>query len=216
VSARNQASARLRRASLASGHGQGATLGCGSAAGSPPRRWSCAKGEIVPITAHRMMTGSDISIKERLPMLAPPLAALLYPFALEGFPHQRRAHRGGRFYPTVAERRGVPCPGLRDAADRYACCDVLLRDRPANCGAIARKAHGPACPRGPDLVRLRRRRSHHAARSGARHLALDRMLGDRARAAVALRQQRAGGARGPVSFRRRCASLTACRHSPSS
>src|SRR5215468_6975398 len=49
-------------------------------------------------------------------------------------------------YPIVAERRGVPCPGLRDAVDRYACCDVLLRDRPANCGAIARKAHGPACP----------------------------------------------------------------------
>src|SRR5262249_55665197 len=86
---------------------------------------------------------------------------------LGGFPHQRRAHRGGRFYPIVAERRGVPCPGLRDAADRYACCDVLLRDRPANCSAIARKAHGPACPRGADLVRLRRRRSHHAARSGA-------------------------------------------------
>jgi hypothetical protein len=36
------------------------------------------------ITAHRM-TGSDTSIKERLQMLAPSLAALLYPFALEGF-----------------------------------------------------------------------------------------------------------------------------------
>src|SRR5262249_13513036 len=115
---------------------------------------------------------------------------------LGGFPHQRRAHRGGRFYPIVAERRGVPCPGLRDAADRYACCDVLLRDRPANCGAIARKAHGPACPRGTDLVRLRRRRSHHAARSGARHVALGRVLGDRARAAAAVRQRRAGESRG--------------------
>jgi hypothetical protein len=36
------------------------------------------------ITVHRM-TGSDTSIKERLQMSAPSLAALLYPFALEGF-----------------------------------------------------------------------------------------------------------------------------------
>src|SRR5215470_17566707 len=36
------------------------------------------------ITAHRM-TGADTGIKERLQMLAPSLAALLYPFALEGF-----------------------------------------------------------------------------------------------------------------------------------
>src|SRR5262249_12017465 len=36
------------------------------------------------ITA-RDMTGSDTGALGRLPMLAPPLAALLYPFALEGF-----------------------------------------------------------------------------------------------------------------------------------
>jgi hypothetical protein len=36
------------------------------------------------ITAHRM-TGDDTDIKERLQMLAPSLAAPLYPFALEGF-----------------------------------------------------------------------------------------------------------------------------------
>jgi len=36
------------------------------------------------ITAHRM-TGGDTGIKEQLQMLAPSLAALLYPFALEGF-----------------------------------------------------------------------------------------------------------------------------------
>jgi len=36
------------------------------------------------ITAHRM-TGGDTGIKERLQMLAPSLAAPLYPFALEGF-----------------------------------------------------------------------------------------------------------------------------------
>ncbi|HYV68869.1 MAG TPA: hypothetical protein VE970_02050, partial [Pseudolabrys sp.] len=36
------------------------------------------------ITAHRMTRG-DTGIKERVQMLAPSLAALLYPFALEGF-----------------------------------------------------------------------------------------------------------------------------------
>ena len=36
------------------------------------------------ITAHRM-TGGDTGIIERFQMLAPSLAALLYPFALEGF-----------------------------------------------------------------------------------------------------------------------------------
>jgi len=36
------------------------------------------------ITA-RDMTGGDTGALGRLPMLAPPLAALLYPFALEGF-----------------------------------------------------------------------------------------------------------------------------------
>jgi len=36
------------------------------------------------ITAHRM-TGGNTGIKEQLQMLAPSLAALLYPFALEGF-----------------------------------------------------------------------------------------------------------------------------------
>jgi len=36
------------------------------------------------ITTHRRAVG-DTSTKARLPMLAPPLAALLYPFALKGF-----------------------------------------------------------------------------------------------------------------------------------
>lgn len=36
------------------------------------------------IAAHRR-TGGETGVKERLPMLAPPLAALLYPFALKGF-----------------------------------------------------------------------------------------------------------------------------------
>jgi hypothetical protein len=36
------------------------------------------------ITAHSR-TGGDTGTMGRLPMLVPPLAALLYPFALEGF-----------------------------------------------------------------------------------------------------------------------------------
>src|SRR5262249_13078024 len=36
------------------------------------------------IAAHRRI-GDDSGVKARLPMLAPPLAALLYPFALKGF-----------------------------------------------------------------------------------------------------------------------------------
>src|SRR5262249_8350401 len=118
----------------------------------------------------------------------------------QGLQRQRYAHHGGRWghlYCAVGERGSVPCPGLRGPAACPARRDVFLRNRPADHGAITRKARGPACRRGADLVHLRRRRSHHAARSGARHLALGRMLGDRARAAAALRQRRAGGARPP-------------------
>src|SRR6516225_4313764 len=42
-----------------------------------------------------------------------------------GLQHQRQAHRRvGCLYLIMAERRGVPCPGLCDAADRYARRDV--------------------------------------------------------------------------------------------
>jgi hypothetical protein len=43
-----------------------------------------AKRGIMSITAHSR-TGGDTGTMGRLPMLVPPLAALLYPFALEGF-----------------------------------------------------------------------------------------------------------------------------------
>src|SRR5215467_15852178 len=43
-----------------------------------------AKGELMSITAHRM-TRASTNAKARLPILAPPLAAILYPFALKGF-----------------------------------------------------------------------------------------------------------------------------------
>src|SRR5262245_54951451 len=124
------------------------------------------------ITA-RDMTPGDSGALGRLPMLVPPLAALLYPFALEGF------------HTSVARiEEGASILSWLSAAASLAL-------------AFAMPLIAMLAPRGADLVRLRRRRSHHAARSGARHLALGRMLGDRARAAVALRQQPAGGARAP-------------------
>src|SRR5262249_56628532 len=137
------------------------------------------------ITAHRMTRG-DTGIKERLQMLAPSLAALLYPFALEGFNASvTRIEEGGAGALGLSWLGAAMC--LRGAVDRYARRNVALRHRTPDCSAIARQAHGPSCRRGADLVRLRRRRSHHAARSSARHLALGRMLGDRARAAAAVR-----------------------------
>jgi hypothetical protein len=45
------------------------------------------------IAAHRRIR-DDSGVKARLPMRAPPLAALLYPFALKGFaPHPAGAYR---------------------------------------------------------------------------------------------------------------------------
>jgi len=117
------------------------------------------------------------------------------PLRPQGLQRQRHSHPGGRcgrLYLVVAECGDVPCAGLCDTADRYARCDVPFRDRSADSGAIACQAHGPACRRGADLVHLRRRRSLHATRSGARHLALGRLLGDRACGAAAGRQRRAG------------------------
>src|SRR6516162_7198897 len=151
------------------------------------------------ITAHRMTRG-DTGIKERLQMLAPSLAALLYPFALEGFNASvTRIEEGGAGALGLSWLGAAMCLALAFAVPLIAILAAMSLsgiERPT-AATIARQAHGPTCRRGADLVRLRRRRSHHAARSGARHLALGRMLGDRARAAVALRQQRAGGARAP-------------------
>jgi hypothetical protein len=42
------------------------------------------EGGLMSVTAH-WRTSGDTGVKARLPMLAPPLAALLYPFALKGF-----------------------------------------------------------------------------------------------------------------------------------
>jgi succinate dehydrogenase hydrophobic anchor subunit len=52
--------------------------------GRPAAAAELAKGGTMSITAHRR-TGGVTDAKAWLPMLAPPLAALLYPFALKGF-----------------------------------------------------------------------------------------------------------------------------------
>jgi hypothetical protein len=46
---------------------------------APGPSWS-----IMTLTPYRII-GGEIGVKARLPMLAPPLAALAYPFALKGF-----------------------------------------------------------------------------------------------------------------------------------
>ena len=117
------------------------------------------------------------------------------PLRPQGLQRQRHSHRGGRLYPVVAERGGVPCPRLRGAANRHTRRDVLVRDWPANRGATARKARGPTCRRGANVVHLPRRCPFHAARSGTRYLVLGRVLGDCARAAPAVRQRCVGGPR---------------------
>jgi hypothetical protein len=50
----------------------------------PPQRRSDARGGIVSITSHRSAE-RDTGAKAQIPMLVPPLAAILYPFVLKGF-----------------------------------------------------------------------------------------------------------------------------------
>ena len=69
------------------------------------------------ITAHRM-TGADTGIKERLQMLAPSLAALLYPFALEGFNASvTRIEEGGAGALGLSWLGAAMCLALAFAAD---------------------------------------------------------------------------------------------------
>src|SRR5262249_346049 len=74
-----------------------------------------------------------------------------------------------RFYSARTRSRcgDVPCADLRGAADRYARRNVALRHQPTDCGTIARKADGPACRRGANIVHLSWRRPLHATRSSA-------------------------------------------------
>src|SRR5262249_32980023 len=74
------------------------------------------------ITAHRT-TGADTGIKERLQMLAPSLAALLYPFALKGFNASvtRIAEGGaGRARGSIDRPdRGAQSDSQRDRSNRF-------------------------------------------------------------------------------------------------
>src|SRR5215510_16064328 len=64
------------------------------------------------IAAHRRI-GDDSGVKARLPMLAPPLAALLYPFALKGFNASvTRITAGGGGTSTVLWASAVACLAL--------------------------------------------------------------------------------------------------------
>src|SRR5215475_8608297 len=118
------------------------------------------------ITAHRM-TGGDTGIKERPQTLAPSLAALLYPFALEAFNASvTRISEGGAGALGLSWLGAAMCLALAFAVPLIAMLTAMSLSG-IDCSAIARKARGPACRRGADLVRLRRRRSHHATRSGA-------------------------------------------------
>src|SRR5262245_55248213 len=148
------------------------------------------------ITAHDR-TGGDAGAMGRLPMLASPLAALLYPFALEGF-HASVMHIAAGAY-TLSWLSAAACLALAFAVPLIAMLAAMSFSEIGDptVAQLRAKARGLRCRRGADLVYLCRRRTHHAARSGARQLALGRMLGDRAYAADALRQQRAGGGRAP-------------------
>jgi hypothetical protein len=50
----------------------------------PPQRWNYARVGIVSITSHRSAE-RETGAKAQIPMLVPPLAAMLYPFVLKGF-----------------------------------------------------------------------------------------------------------------------------------
>ena len=114
------------------------------------------------ITAHRR-TGAGAGAKAWLPMLVPPLAALLYPFALKGFNASvTRIPEGDAGALALSSLSAAVYLALAFATPLIANRDVPFRDRPADCGAIACQARGLACRRGANLVHLRRRRSLYA------------------------------------------------------
>ena len=69
-----------------------------------------AKRVIMSITAHSRTQGAA-STMGRLPMLVPPLAALLYPFSLEGF-HTSVTHIVASGAPTLSWLSAAACLAL--------------------------------------------------------------------------------------------------------
>jgi len=166
------------------------------------------------ITA-RDMTGRDTGALGRLPMLAPPLAALLYPFALEGF-HTSVAR--------IAEGASILSWLSAAASLALAFAMPLI----AMLAAMSFSEIGR-----PTVAQLRARRVALLAVAAPTLFVFVgvvlTMLHDPvpdtwlwvACWAIALRcccapTTACRRCSRPVPFRRRCASLTACRHSPSS
>src|SRR5215472_14284456 len=108
------------------------------------------------ITAHRM-TGGDTGIKERLQMLAPSLAALLYPFALEGFNASvTRMVEGG------AGALGLSWLGAVASADLSPVCCAILRLQhfhsatdPARMSDAVQRSRGRTFPQKPMSATVR-------------------------------------------------------------
>src|SRR5262249_25489262 len=106
--------------------------------------------------AHRGI-GDDSGVKERLPMVAPPLAALLYPFALKGFNASvTRITAGGGGTSTVLWASAVACLALAFAVPLLAMLAAMSFSeigRPTTAQLRAKRAALPAVA-APTLVTL--------------------------------------------------------------
>src|SRR5215510_15271293 len=148
------------------------------------------------ITAHGR-TGGDTGAMGRLPMLASPLAALLYPFPLEGFNTSVTRIAAGGY--TLSWLSAAACLALAFAMPLIAMLAAMSFSEIGN----------------PTVAQLRAKRTALLAVAAPTLFTFvgvvltmlhdpvpdtwlwGRMLGDRACAAAALRQRRAGGSRAP-------------------
>jgi len=121
------------------------------------------------ITAHRM-TGGDTGIKERLQTLAPSLAALLCPFALEGFNASvTRIAEGGAGALGLSWLGAAMCLALAFAVPLIAMLAAMSLsgiDRPT-AAQLRAKRMALLAVAAPTLFTLSWRRPLHATRSSA-------------------------------------------------
>ena len=121
------------------------------------------------ITAHRM-TGGDTGIKERLQTLAPSLAALLYPFALEAFNASvTRIAEGGAGALGLSWLGAAMCLALAFAVPLIAMLAAMSLsgiDRPT-AAQLRAKRMALLAVAAPTLFTLSWRRPLHATRSSA-------------------------------------------------
>ena len=136
------------------------------------------------ITAHTR-TEDDTSAKMRFPMLASPLAALVYPFALKGFNASvTRIPDVGAGAFALSWLSAAVCLALAFTVPLIAMLAAMSLSRIGQ--PTAAQLHAKRAALRANLVHLHRRRSLHATRSGARHVALGRVLDDCARAVAAV------------------------------